>query len=147
MTCLLHCGSWVGSLAQILANVPATTNLCSPARRGDLFQACMRERELESTLRVPFVRKIFFGGNFSERVTNATRLSRSYFAGGILSVKAHDCEATSGIGIRQEVAFSLPRLLCEIIRLRVTLLDQDRQEEPRKPRHPKLRLQATKYRD
>src|SRR5271166_26816 len=46
----------------------------------------------------------FFGGNFSERV----------------------------IGIQQEVAFSLPRLLCEIIRLWVTLLDQDRQNKSRK---------------
>jgi hypothetical protein len=62
-------------------------------------------------------------------VTNAARLFRSYFAAGTLSVRTHDCEAGSGIGIRQEVAFSLPRLLAEIIRLQVTLLDQDRQKK------------------
>jgi hypothetical protein len=73
----------------------------------------------------------FFGGNFSERVTNVTRLSRSHFAGGTLSVQAHDCEAGSEIGIQQEVASGLHCFLCEINRLWVTILDQDREHESR----------------
>jgi hypothetical protein len=51
-------------------------------------------------------------------VISATRLSRSHLAGETLSV-------------RQEVALSLARLLGEIIRLWVTLLDQDRDPEGR----------------
>jgi hypothetical protein len=38
MIWILKRGSLVGSLAQDLANVPETTNLHLPARRGDLFQ-------------------------------------------------------------------------------------------------------------
>src|SRR5260370_17318433 len=67
--------------------------------------------------------RIFLWRNFSERAINASRLCRSHFAGGTLSVQVHDCEASRGIGIQPEVAFSLPRLLCEIIPLPVTLFE------------------------
>ena len=69
--------------------------------------------------------------DFSERVINAARLSRSHFAGGTHFVQALDREERSGIGIQQEVAFSLPRHLCEIIRFWVGLLDQDCEHESR----------------
>src|SRR5690348_94132 len=70
--------------------------------------------------------RIFLWTNFSERTISASRLFPSHFAGGTLSVQVHDCEARRGIGIQQEVVFSLPRLLCEISRFWVTLLDQGR---------------------
>jgi hypothetical protein len=40
--------------------------------------------------------RIFLWKNFSERVISASRLSRNHFAGGILSVQAHGCEAHLG---------------------------------------------------
>jgi hypothetical protein len=80
-------------------------------------------------------------------VINGSRLSRSYFAGALF-VRAHDFGERSGIGIQQEVASSLPRLLCEISRLWVTLLDQDREHQSRESHgQPKLPLQAIQYRD
>jgi hypothetical protein len=70
--------------------------------------------------------RIFLWTDFSERAINASRLLPSRFAGGTLSVQVHDCEGRRGIGIQQEIAFSLPGHLCEINRFRVTLLDQVR---------------------
>jgi hypothetical protein len=55
-----------------------------------------------------------------QSVINARRLSRSYFANA-LSVRVHDVAGRSRIGVQQEAACSLPRLLCEIVRLWVTL--------------------------
>ena len=72
--------------------------------------------------------------DFSERVINATRLSRCHFAGGTLSVQAGAREERSGIAIQQEVAFILPRLLCEIIRLWVGLLEEDCEHDSRENR-------------
>ena len=72
MTGVLHWESLVGSLAQNLAAVPETTNLCSPERRGDLFQ--------------------------SEPVIRACRLSGSYFVGA-LSARTDDFGKRSGTGI------------------------------------------------
>ena len=56
MTCFLHCGPVVLSLAQSLADLPKVQHRDSPARRYD-FQESTREREL--MLRVPSVRKEF----------------------------------------------------------------------------------------
>jgi hypothetical protein len=69
------------------------------------------------------VRVIYFK---SESIINARRLSRNYFAVA-LSVRAHDVGGRSGIGIQQQIAPNLPRLLCEIVRLSVRLLERDHQ--------------------
>jgi hypothetical protein len=69
--------------------------------------------------------RIFLRQNFSEPV------SRSYFAGRALFVQAHEFGGRSGIGIQQEVASTLPRVLCEISRLWVMLLDQGRERQNR----------------
>jgi len=62
MTCFLHCGPLVLSLAQSLAEVPKFRNRDSSARHYDLFQDSTREREL--MLRGPSVRKEFLVENF-----------------------------------------------------------------------------------
>jgi hypothetical protein len=53
-------------------------------------------------------------------VINARRLSRRYFVRA-LSVRARDVAERRGIGIQRGATCSLPRLLCEIVRLWVTL--------------------------
>jgi hypothetical protein len=69
-------------------------------------------------------RRFFLWRNFSERLINARRLARSQFAGGTLSVQAHDSEERSGIGIQQEVASGLHYFLFEINPLWMTILNQ-----------------------
>jgi hypothetical protein len=64
-------------------------------------------------------------------VINARRLSLTYFSSGTISAQVPVFKTRSGIGIQQKVVSGSHRFLCEIDRLWMTILDQDRNNKSR----------------